>query len=57
MGAEAMKITVVGAVLIIAAVAAGVLLLLALKEHANEIGEPQSGDSQQNPPLQGETST
>jgi hypothetical protein len=47
-----MRITVVGAVLIVAAVAAGVLLLLALNEHMKGIGEQQNGGSQQDPPLQ-----
>jgi hypothetical protein len=47
----------VGAILIVAAVAAGVLLLLALKEHTNEVGEPQNSGSQQNPSLQDGTST
>jgi hypothetical protein len=57
MGAESMRITVVGAILIVAAVAAGVLLLLALKEHMNDVGEPQNSGSQQNPSLQDGTST
>jgi len=47
-----MRITVVGAILIIAAVAAGVVLILALKEHTNGVGEQQSGGSQPNPSLQ-----
>jgi hypothetical protein len=51
-----MRITVVGVILIVAAVAAGVLLLLVLTEHTNEIGEPQSGGSQQDPSLKYETS-
>jgi len=47
-----MRITVVGAVLIVAAVAAGVLLFLALNEHMKGIGEQQNGGSQQDPSLQ-----
>jgi hypothetical protein len=51
-----MRITVVGAILIVAAVAAGVLLFLALKEDTNGIGEQNSG-SQQNPPVQNRLNT
>ena len=47
-----MRITIVGAILIVAAVAAGVLLFLALTEHTNGIGEQQNGGSQQGPSLQ-----
>ena len=57
MGAEGMKITVVGAILIVAAVAAGVFLFFALKDHTNGIGEQQSGGSLQNPSLQNGLST
>jgi hypothetical protein len=52
LGAEEMRITVVGAVLIVAAVAAGVILILALKEYTNGIGEQQNDGAQQNPSLQ-----
>lgn len=47
-----MRITVVGAILIVAAVAAGVLLFLALNEHMKGTGEQQNGDSQQDPSVQ-----
>ncbi len=47
-----MRITVVGAILIVAAVAAGVLLLLTLNEHMNGIGEQQNGGSQPDPSTQ-----
>ena len=42
-----MKITVVGAILIVATVMAGVLLLLALNENKNGLGNKQDGGSQQ----------
>ena len=47
-----MRITVIGAVLIVAAVAAGVLLFLTLNEHMKGIGEQKNGGSQQGPSLQ-----
>jgi hypothetical protein len=47
-----MRITVVGAILIVAAVAAGVFLFLALKENAKRSDEQQNGGSQQSPPFQ-----
>lgn len=52
-----MRITVVGAILIVAVVAAGVLLWLALTEHTNEIGEQQGGGTQHDPSLPDPTST
>lgn len=42
-----MKITVVGAILIVATVMAGVLLLLALTENANAVDRKQDDVSQQ----------
>ncbi len=45
-----MRITVVGAVLIVAAVAVGVLLILALQQHVNEFGEQESSSPRRNPP-------
>jgi hypothetical protein len=47
-----MRITVVGVILIVAAVATGVLLLLALKESVDGSDEQHSGGSQQSPSLQ-----
>jgi hypothetical protein len=47
-----MRITVVGAGLIVVAVATGVLLFLALNEHMKGTGERQNGGSQQDPSLQ-----
>lgn len=44
-----MRITVVGTILIVAAVAAGVLLFLALNEHMKGLGEQQNGGSPQDP--------
>jgi len=52
-----MRITVVGAILIVAAVATGVHLLLALKGSADGSHEQQSGGSQQNPCLEDMLST
>jgi hypothetical protein len=47
-----MRITIVGAILIIASVVAGVLLLLALNENQNEITNQQTGDIQADQLLQ-----
>jgi len=43
MGVDTMKITVVGAILIVATVVAGVLLLLALYENKNGSKNQQNG--------------
>jgi hypothetical protein len=47
MGAGTMRITVVGAILIVATVMAGFLLLLALTENKNGPNNKQEGGSQQ----------
>lgn len=52
-----MRITVLGAVLIIAAVAASVFLLLVLKEHIDAVSESEIDRPQQNPFLPNELST
>jgi len=52
-----MRITVVGAILILAVVAAGVVLLLALKEKTDGIGDHQGDGFPQTPSLQNGTRT
>jgi hypothetical protein len=47
MGAATMKITVVGAILIVATVIAGVLLLLALDETKNQAPNKENGGPSQ----------
>jgi hypothetical protein len=47
-----MKITVVGAILIVATVVAGVLLLFALDEIKNRSTNKQNGDPPQDQPMQ-----
>jgi hypothetical protein len=46
MGTDPMKITVVGAILVVAAVIASLLLLLALNENKNDIENKPGGGSQ-----------
>jgi hypothetical protein len=46
MGADTVKITVVGAILIVATVMASLLLLLALNENKNGLDSKQAGGSQ-----------
>jgi hypothetical protein len=50
-GAAIVKITVVGAILIVATVLASVLLLLALDETKNQATNKQNGDPPQDQPL------
>ena len=52
MGADSMRITVVGAILIVATVVAGVLLFLALDETKNQSATKQNGDPPQDQPMQ-----
>jgi len=47
MGADTMRITVVGAILIVASVMAGILLLLAFTENKNGLDSKRDGSSQQ----------
>lgn len=47
-----MRITVVGAISILIVVAAGILLILALRDRTKEIGSQQNDKPQQSPPLE-----
>lgn len=47
MGADTMRITVVGAILIVATVIASLLLLLALNENKSRLDSKQDGGSQE----------